>query len=440
MKVHSDGRITADNVDDPSKAVVVDYSPHQLQWKVHESRSRFRVIAAHRRFGKTTLAINELIMAATSKPGRYWYVAPTYRQAKTIAYDMLLHYLPHQFIAKKNEQDLTIKLHNGSELALKGAENKDSLRGVGLSGLILDEVGQMDKDVWEAILSPTLQDDPKNKGWAIFIGTPRGRNFFFHLFQNGLNASRKEWESFHFGAYDTAEKVRNPPRVTKPDLDKLKEELSEDVFREEWLAEFLEGAGTVFRNVNLCIEPKANCYKEPNFGHYYQMGVDLARLRDWTVITIVDVTTNRVVYWERFNKLDWEFQKLRVANLSDRFNNARIVVDATGVGDPIAIDLERMGLSVLAYKITSSEPKIRLIENLKLRIEQKQVIIPDESQLIRELESYEFSTTDSGRTVYEAPSGEHDDCVMSLALALWDVLPQTYMKKEDFIPEYCDSY
>ncbi len=418
--------------------VMVDYAPHILQWEVHSCTKRFRVIAAHRRFGKTTLAINELIMAATSKPGRYWYVAPTYRQAKTIAYDMLLNYLPAQFIAKKNEQDLSIKLINGSEIALKGAENKDSLRGVGLQGLILDEVGLMDKDVWEAILSPTLQDNPDDKGWVIFIGTPKGRNFFFQLFQRGK--VNKEWQSFHFSAYDTANKVKNPPRVSTDELQRLKEELSEDVFREEWLAEFLEGEGTVFRNIQLCLAPKSQCYSTPNPAHSYHIGADLARLRDWSVFIVLDTTTSKVVYFERFNKLDWEFQKMRLANLADSYNNARIIVDATGVGDPIALDLQRMGLYVTAYKITSSEPKARLIENLKLRIEQKQITIPDEPDLVRELESYEFFKTDSGRTCYEAPSGEHDDCVMSLALAVWDVLPQTYMQKEDFIPEYCDAY
>lgn len=416
----------------PAASVRIDYNPRPAQLEVHNSKALYRVIVAHRRFGKTTLAINELIRSAILVPGRYWYVAPSYRQAKTIALAMVLRYLPPELIAKKNETDLTIQLFNGSEIALKGAENKDSLRGVGLKGVVLDEYAQMDRDTWEAIIGPTLLDNPAEPGWAIFIGTPKGRNHFFQVFSNG-KTGKKKWASFQFSATTTG--IFDPEELTR-----LREELTEDTYREEYMAEFLDGEGTVFRGVRYIVEPKTSCYAPPRSDRGYQMGVDLARLRDWTVVTIVDSHTSKVVHWERFNKLDWEFQKLRVANLADTYNHARIVVDATGVGDPIAIDLERMGLQVLAYKITSSEPKQRLIDNLKLRIEQKQVTIPDEGQLLKELEAYEFHVTDSGRTLYEAPNGENDDCVMSLALALWDLQPPSFLRKEDIFPEYCDDF
>lgn len=416
----------------PASTVEIPYSPRKDQLEVHNSPALYRVIVAHRRFGKTTLAINELVRSAILKPGRYWYVAPSYRQAKTIALAMVLHYLPSHLIVKKNETDLTIQLFNGSEIALKGAENKDSLRGVGLKGVVLDEYAQMDRDVWEAIIGPTLLDNPVEPGWAIFIGTPKGRNHFFKMFANG-KSGKKQWASFQFSALTTG-------IFPQAELDRLKDELTEDTYREEYLAEFLDGEGTVFRGVRYCVESQANCYAPARADRSYQMGVDLARLRDWTVITVVDSSTSKVVHWERFNKLDWEFQKLRIANLADSYNGARIVVDATGVGDPISIDLERMGLAVTAYKITSSEPKQRLVDSLKLRIEQKQVTIPDEGQLLKELEAYEFRTTESGKTVFGAPNSENDDCVMSLALALWDLQPPSYLRKEDIFPEYCDDF
>lgn len=397
--------------------VTIAYSPRALQLQVHKAIARYKVIVAHRRFGKTTLAINELVKAALEKPGRYWYVAPTYRQAKTIAYALLQRYLPMEFIVKKNEQELTFQLSTGSEIALKGAENRDSLRGVGLNGLVLDEYGMMEREVWEAILEPTLQDDPVNPGWAIFIGTPNGRNHFYELF---AKADGEKWKAFHFSGEETG-------ILSKDYLADRRDKLPQDTYRQEYLAEFLEGEGSVFRGLKNVIRPKHQCYFQPQFGASYQMGVDLAKMHDWTVLTVVD-GQSRVVYWERFSKIDWEYQKLKIMAVAERYNHARVVIDATGVGDPIAQDLISAGLAIMPFKISSAKVKKELIDNLKLRIEQQQVTIPEEKQLVAELEAYQFILTPSGTIKYAAPGGFHDDCVISLALAIWQLSPASYQR------------
>ena len=409
----------------PKQHIRIPYTPREQQLLVHQDPTRFKVIVAHRRFGKTTLAINHLIKFAIEKPGRYWYVAPTYRQAKTIAFDLMQRFLPSQLVKKKNENELTFRLINGSEIALKGSENEDSLRGVGLHGLVLDEYEMMDRKVWEAVLQPTLND---YKGWAIFLGTPLGRNHFFELYNRNL----PDWRSYHFSAEDTG-------IYSKLMIDRARTELPEETFRQEYLAEFLDGEGTVFRHLREVTREKEQCFEDPQFSKSYQIGADLARLQDFSVFMIIDQNM-KVVYFERFQKLVWEYQKLKLIALSERYNHARIVLDATGVGDPLANDLTRMGMNVMPYKISSSQSKKELIENLKLRIEQKQVIIPNEPILLKELEAYTYKMTDSGRIIFTAPSGYHDDCVISLALAVWNLQPIYGHQRSDQFADYDDEY
>lgn len=409
--------------------------PHQLQ--VHQDTHRYKVIVAHRRFGKTTLAINHLIKQALedirehdAQPvRRFWYIAPTYKQAKTIAFEMIKQFLPEEFIVKKHEHDLLFKLRNGNEISLKGTENPDSLRGVGLRGVVFDEYQSIPKNVWDEIIEPTLHDDKNNPGWAFFLGTPLGRNHFYELYKK----NHKDWKSFHFSAYDTD--------IFKKDyLEEKQRSQPEEIFRQEYLAEFLEGEGTVFRNIAACTAPKNTCYEHPRYDKSYQLGVDLARLQDWTVLTVTD-NTNKVVYFERFQNVDWEYQKLKIIAVAERYLHARTVIDATGVGDVIANDLRKAHLNIVPYRITTSEKKVELIENLKLRFALQQVTIPEERELIRELEAYKYSLTPSGRVKYEAPQGFHDDTVISLALSIWNKVPhKTLAQNQSHYGAYDDEY
>jgi hypothetical protein len=402
-----------------TKAITIKYKPTKWQKIVHADKSRFRVLVAHRRFGKTTLAINELVKAALENPGgRYWYVAPTYRQAKTIALRALKEYLPPEFIERKNENDLTFDLINGSEIALKGAENEDSLRGAGLEGMVLDEFQGFSRETWEAVLEPTLAE---SDGWALFLGTPKGRNAFFEMFQRGNNPDFKDWSSHRWSIVDT--KQLGHTRFPMSKINDKKLSVTENTFREEWMAEFLEGAGTVFRGIKEVTDvPLPPGGVEPMWDCTYQMGVDLARLRDWTVITVVNHRME-VVYWDRFQQIDWETQKYKIMAVSDKYHHCPFFLDATGLGDPILNDLQRMGANVRAYKIASASQKKDLIDNLQIRIEQKQIRIPNEPQIIQELEAFTYKVTAANRTVYQTTKGFHDDCVISLALSVWDINP-----------------
>ena len=166
--------------------VDLGYEPHRFQLEIHQNLKRFSVLVCHRRFGKTFLSINTLIIAAlrTKKPAaRFGYVAPFRSQAKSIAWDYLKHFGCKVPGVTVNESELYVEFPNGSRIRLFGADNPDSMRGLYFDGIVLDEVADMKPEVWGEILRPALSD---RKGWALFIGTPKGINMFSELYHHAL--------------------------------------------------------------------------------------------------------------------------------------------------------------------------------------------------------------------------------------------------------------
>ena len=217
------------------------YQPHEKQLEVHQDSHRFRVLVCGRRFGKTTFAVNELIANALGEEkSKNWYVAPTYRQAKQIAWSMLLHYCPQGIIKRTNETELKVELHNGSTIELKGADNPDSLRGVGINLLIIDEVASIRNYewLWQEVLRATLTD---TEGRAIFIGTPKGFNHFHTLYL--LGQSPGDYKSWKF-------KTSDNPFLSREEIEKARHELSEDYFAQEYEADFRKYTGLVYKEFN----------------------------------------------------------------------------------------------------------------------------------------------------------------------------------------------
>jgi hypothetical protein len=205
------------------------------QWKVFLCAKRFRVLVAGRRFGKTYLALSELIQAAWGPGRKAWYVAPTYRQAKRVAWLVLKRMTKPYWASKPNETDLTIELICGGFISLRGADNYDSLRGEGLDFVVVDEVAGMRRDVWPEVLRPMLSD---REGGALFIGTPRGHNHFFDLYEAAQ--TQLNWAAFQF----TTAQGRN---VSPRELESASKEMDERTFRQEFEASFENlGAGRAY--------------------------------------------------------------------------------------------------------------------------------------------------------------------------------------------------
>jgi hypothetical protein len=222
------------------------YKPHKNQRVLHDDHHRYIVVVAGRRFGKSVFARNHCILNALYNPGLYWIVSPTYRQGKMIHWQSIKEDIPEELIDYKNEQELSIHLINGSRIELKGADNEDSLRGVGLKGVVLDEAADQNPHVWNKILEPMLLD---SKGWAIFIGTPKGFNWFYDLWLKGQKGSEfydPEWSSYKFTSYE------NPtiPDV-KIELDKIRKKANKDKktesFEQEYMAEFRKFEGLIYK-------------------------------------------------------------------------------------------------------------------------------------------------------------------------------------------------
>ena len=172
---------------------------HRGQHAPFYSKARFRTVVAGRRWGKTHWVSIELLMAAAAKPKqKCWYVAPTFAMAKQIAWQKLKEIIPEDWILKIWENSLTILLKNGSTIELKGADRPDSVRGVGVHFLVLDEFQDMKKELWTAI-RPVLTD---TSGRCIFIGTPKSYNHLYEMYDRGqLNSNGKknpQWESWQF--------------------------------------------------------------------------------------------------------------------------------------------------------------------------------------------------------------------------------------------------
>jgi len=196
------------------------------QGRVFRHAARFRVLAAGRRFGKTYLALTELCRAAWS-PGRVvWYVAPTYKQAKRIAWGPLKQITRSYCLAKPNESELRVDLVTGGSIAIRGADNYDALRGDGLDFVVLDEYASMAPQAWTEVLRPALSD---RRGQALFIGTPKGFNHFYDLFQNA--GGQPDWAAFQF----TTEQGGN---VAREELESAAREMDERTYRQEFQARF----------------------------------------------------------------------------------------------------------------------------------------------------------------------------------------------------------
>lgn len=207
------------------------------QTLVARSKARFRVLVSGRRFGKTKLAIEELAQHASVPGRRCWYVAPTYRQAQQICWQMLKDRLSGlNWIARKNESDLSLILKNGSSISLRGADNFESLRGVGLHFLVMDEFADIKPEAWFEVLRPTLSD---TGGKALFTGTPKGRNWAYDLYMKGRDPDDAGWESFSFTTLEGG-------NVPLDEVETARRELDELTFNQEYNASFVNFEGRAY--------------------------------------------------------------------------------------------------------------------------------------------------------------------------------------------------
>jgi hypothetical protein len=359
---------------------------HINQDKILDCEARFIVVMCGRRFGKSELSQIKIITEAVQGK-QIAYITPTYSLAK-VFFNRLIHALP--FL--NNKSDLKLSFPNGGSVEFFTGERLDNLRGRKFHWVIIDEASFIPnlEQGWLNSIRPTLTD---YKGRALFLSTPRGKNYFYSLFMKG---GEQGWESFKFTTYDN-------PYIDSTEIDEAKTQLPSAVFEQEYMANPMENAANPFgsEHIRACIRPMS--YNEP-----VCYGIDLAKSYDFTVIIGLDLN-GIVCYYERFQR-DWSTTKQTILKLPKK----PIVIDSTGVGDPIFEDLQREGLQIQGLKFTQGS-KQQLMVGLQTAIHTQKIGYPD-GEIVRELEVFEYQYSATG-VKYSAPSGFHDDCVMALALA-----------------------
>jgi len=305
--------------------------PHEKQREFIASSAKRKIIVAGRRGGKTTGA--SMLAAIGAMDGRRVLEAAPVSDQTNAFWDSVKSYFVEPIarkIVEKNETDRLLEFPNGGRIRCKTAHNADTLRGDFADLLILDEYSYMKPDAWELVGMPMLAD---NNGDAVFIFTPNLRNHAFQMYNMALTDETKRWKAWHFTSLDN-------PYLSAEALEDLRADMTEQAYRQEILAEFLEGEGAVIRNINNCIHAPITTPEEHK-GHYIVAGLDLAKQHDYTAISAGCADCHVEIARDRYNKVDYQYQIMRISLFCNTWYVNTLLVDSTGVGDPIFEQLSR---------------------------------------------------------------------------------------------------
>lgn len=372
---------------------------------MRDEARRFNVVNCGRRWGKTVLGLDVAIDAAMDGLPVGWF-APTYKflnEPWAEACESL-----RGVIVRRSQTEKRLELEYGGIIDFWTLDDVDAGRGRKYSRAVLDEAAKVKdlENAWNKAIRPTLAD---LRGDAWFLSTPRGRDFFWRMHCMGMSGDHPEWAAW---TMPTSEN----PSIDPAEIEAARKQLPDRVFRQEFLAEFIEDSGGVFRAVAESVDVGRAVPERQQAGREYTLGVDLARVEDFTVLCVVD-DTGRQVYHERFNQISWERQVATIVAVARRYD-ATTWLDSTGVGDPIFEALRKADLDIHPYQFTNAS-KERLIDHLAMQIEQGKLRLMDIPDQTNELMAYQYDITPSRNVRMNAPSGMHDDCVISLALAAW---------------------
>lgn len=373
---------------------------HPGQKRIVDDPRRFKVVMCGRRFGKTALGIRVACDGGIAGEPVGWF-APSYKYALEAWRELVERLAP---ITKRiSEQDKRLELVTGGVIEVWTLDGDDPARGRKYKRVVIDEAGLVGNllGVWMSAIRPTLVD---LAGWALVLGTPKGRRHgFVTMFNRGDDPGQPDWASFRASTLDN-------PYIPAEEVEAARKEMPPEVFKQEFEGVPTDdganpfGLDAIRRNVIPALSQRPTVV----------YGLDLARSMDYTVLAGLDawMVPSYLDRWQ----LPWSETKARVRELVQQ---VPVVADATGVGDAIVEDLQTMGVLVTPH-VFSQSSKLRLMQRLVAAFQGNQLKVPD-GWLVRELEAFEFTYTNTG-VRYEAPPGQHDDGVMALGLAVygWD--------------------
>jgi len=374
-----------------------------------------------RRWGKSLSASREAMKAMVKKPDQLgWVVAPSYELAEKVFRELYWGFQKHLpwmiHSSSMSKGGMYIELKNGSKILGKSADNPVSLIGEGLNFLIIDEASKIKSDVWWEALRPTLAD---KKGWAVFISTPTGKNWFYELYILGIDhEANPAYESWCFTSYDN-------PYLDKDEIEEARSKTPKDKFRQEWLAEFLESADSYFSYdlIKSCVDEGIKIIdKREHPKHRYYLGVDCARMgEDESVMMVLEQHAFsgelKIVYIEVWETNTTVQLSGRVRYLDHQFRFQSVHIDMAGLGSGVYDELNvAIPGRLIGCKFTTKE-KQDIYSNLKVLMENGKLKYPKNRKLLEQLKDLRYETMPSGDIKIHHSEYGYDDYPDALALA-----------------------
>jgi len=387
------------------------YTPYHKQVQVHkgcaDESHLIDVVNASRQTGKTMLAQNQAIRWALEKKDvTIMWVSPTSSQTTKVYKNIIKTIGDAPFILsyKQTQGDTEIRFTNGSIIKFRSAAAEDNLRGETVNYMILDEAAFIKEATFLEILLPMLNVAGRK---LLIISTPKGRSNWFHKYYYKGVSGVKGFKAYHFNCYTN-------PFANPSIIEIAKANMPDLMFRQEYLAEFVEG-GSIIPNIEeLCV---SEMLMLPKKGERYYAGLDLALRNDYTVFTVVDSEAN-LVFYDRFNRVSAPELKERIVKNIKLWNPENTMIELNNMGGVIFDDLKELyGLKKLQGFTTSNKSKNEIINKLLNQFSNKNIKLPDDETLKAELEVFEMNISPNGTIRFAAAQGFHDDIVMSLAIA-----------------------
>jgi len=386
----------------------IGFTPHAKQQEmingILNSDAKFHVCCVGRQFGKSLMGINlALYWAINNNNVKVLWVSPVYAQATKVQKEIIQAIGGSDIVKSANYSSNEILLKNGSSILFRSAERFDNIRGLTCDYGIIDESAFCRDEAWTEAIKPVFLVKGKK---ILFISTPKGNNWFKTLFQLGLSEDHPNYKSYTGSSYDT-------PFIEPSEIEDAKRTLPENVFRQEYLAAFIDSGGEVFSNID---KNTFSNWSQPT-GKIY-CGIDLGKQEDYTVATFID-STGKVIDIYRDNKTEWSTMTQNILQRLRKWN-ATALVEVNSIGDVIFEQLKKQWADTHPF-VTSSKSKNEIIEGLILDINESTIKIPNNElfpSLYSELSVFTYEYNPKTRNIrYGHPKGLHDDTVMSLAIA-----------------------
>jgi len=396
-----------------NEIVVEGFTPTSKQQEIINASldvtTKYIIGCFGRQAGKSFTAMNLLLKWVLEDNGSVcMWVSPVYSQAKKVFTELTATIAGTGLTKSVNKSELTITFINGSIIYFRSGEREDTLRGYTLDYLIIDESAYIKDQVWKTVLRPTVLVRGKK---VLFISTPKGKNWFYEVAMRGYGDEYPQYKTFHATSFDT-------PFITKEELEEAKLSLPDNIYRQEILAEFMDDGGEVFSSI------KTNCvltsYPPQVSNEKYYAGLDFGRQNDYTVLTVVNSKGEMVDFYRERQK-SWD---IIVSELLVKLRKWKPVVyaEVNSIGDVLFENIKKQYSAVQPF-VTNNESKQNMIEDLIMGLNENKLLLPSpelNADLYKELSVFTYEYSPRTRKVkYGAPSGFHDDCVISLGLTYY---------------------